>query len=178
MTAGGNTVYLQLNAASGYPTDELQVNAVIPVQDGVTREHIVITYAGDKMAGNVKFYHNGSLLSTVVGADNLVSAINDSSAEFLIGGCTESHCACDLDEIGIFNDELVQDEVNFLYAAGQGATLHIVPPLGLQIDGDATPDYIATNKVAWINGYRVVGTNQKALEKELYTPTGDTFTIG
>jgi len=160
MTAGGTTYYLQLNGTSGYPTDELQVNCTVPAQNGAILEHVVITYSGNKLASGVKFYVNKVLKGTITGANNLTSNISNPTAEFILGGSTEALLTSDLlDEVCIFDDELSQEEVNFLYANGLASTIGEFSGLGLPTIGDATAADIITDKVAWVDGVRLVGSN-------------------
>jgi hypothetical protein len=161
MTNGGDQLYFQMNATSGYPTDELQCFAYTTAHASAGREHVVITYDGSKDETGVKFYVNGSLKTTNAGANNLSG--NDPSndgADFVIGGCSTTDFEGDLDEISIYDFELTQDHVDYLYGNALGSNLKQPDILGLPTVATAVASQIPVGVTAWANGLELVGTGQ------------------
>ncbi len=112
-------IYLQLNAASGFPNDETQLfwwlgNAPTGMH------HVAMSYNGTLGGSSGICYVDGVLQSVSVNAANLAGSILNPTADLIIGGDTVSLGYWDLDEIGIFTGVFSANNVADLYNSGAG----------------------------------------------------------
>ena len=105
--------YLQINAAAGYPTDELQVYAT--GGSSSTWHNWAVSYDGSKAASGVTFYRDQASSATTVGADNLSGDASPAANRLYvagdIGGATLNG---KIGQIMVFNRELTSSEMGWV----------------------------------------------------------------
>jgi hypothetical protein len=107
------------------------------VNDGVWH-NIIVTYDGSSVAANVKFYVDGSLVTSTTYKDTLSASIVASSP-FTIGRRATSASSLysylgELDQVAMYGKELSGSEVSTIYTAGRVGDLTGVGPTS-DLDG-------------------------------------------
>lgn len=156
-------LYLQVNAASGYPTDELQCSA--GGGSANTWHTWGVSYDGSKDETGVTFWRDGGSQTRVSGANSLVGDASPATNRFYIGSDSGgTNLNSQMGSIYIFDRELTTSEMSWM-------TNGILRPyveylradtafsLGLDTIGDATASDIGAGKTAWVDGVQITGTN-------------------
>lgn len=101
---------------SVYYADYLQVTSVASVAGDGNWHHVAVTYKGDSNANNVQFYVDGSPIGKTVDLNQLASTTLWGSS-LRIGG-SQAYLIGYLDEVAIYDDELLSADVTWIYNSG------------------------------------------------------------
>lgn len=117
-TYNGTTNVIEVLLDNVINTNAIQLGTTAALSTG-TLYYIVMTYDGSKTAAGVKVYVNGSLQSTVVGANNLTGSLANTKNAAL-GGRTDGTIPINgiLAYARIYNRVLSQTDITNYYAAG------------------------------------------------------------
>lgn len=155
--------YLQITAAPGYATDQLQCYAASAFTGGQFSS-AGVSYNGGKDQSDVLFSSNGLTKSVSPGANTLVGNATPGSNRLYIaydsaGIILEGR----VNQVIIFDRDLSQTELNRVTSHMLLPYLEVIKAsceynLGFSSPGDAVAADIAIGKIAWVNGQRIVGT--------------------
>jgi hypothetical protein len=105
-----------------------------------TWQHVVMVYDGSLLpADKVRFYVNGSLVSSTVTGNPVASTLQDSTADFVIGAWPDIHQVMNgsIDQVKLFNRALSPAEITAEYAA-QASGISTGLTLGALTSGSTT----------------------------------------
>lgn len=117
----------RLTLSSNLASSQLRVRGEAALNDGEWH-HLVCTFDGTGVSGDVDIYLDDSLLSEVEESDTLISSIVTSwevnvACRGRAGFGHEEFIEADIDEVSIFDDELTSGEVTEIYNAGEPGDL-------------------------------------------------------